>query len=87
MKYFPRFMIPYGTSILPEVGCTTSFTSETTSSTYELRNSLDAGTIEASGGFGARYSASSSYKGDKQVFESQESVIITSQARHTLCGC
>ena len=73
------YVIPSGVSILPEVGCTTSFTSEMTSSSFEMRNSLDKSTINSEGGFGSRFSASTAYKEDKAVYENEESLIIVSQ--------
>lgn len=76
-----KYTIPKGLTVVPDVSCVTSFTSDVIRDTYQLTKSLDASAEVSGGGWGAEFSASAQYKQKSNSVQSKESVYINSVAK------
>ena len=76
-----KYKIPRGLTVVPDVSCVTSFTSDVIRDKYQLTKSLDASAEVSGGGWGAEFSASVQYKTKSNSVQSKESVFINSVAK------
>ena len=76
-----KYTVPHGLTVVPDVSCVSSFTSEVIRDRYELTKSLDVSAEVSGGGWGAEFSASAQYKQKSNSVQSKESVFINSVAK------
>ena len=76
-----KYSIPKGLTVVPDISCVTSFSSETIRDSYQLAKSLEASAEVSGGGWNAEFSASAEYKQKSNEVSSKESVYINSIAK------